>query len=190
MFLLVILLLFISSLQRPEVQSFTPSVDYVRVETGTVVHDTVTLDARDGSSWAYFDLEGGVLVDGTVNPDWDVAVQRFHFVTNGGLGYPGEGAAAVVEAPFESVADAPAGGFEQTEGAIGDAPANPVLERWYTYSFFAHTLVPNPETYVIRTRNGRFAKLAIISYYCPEATPGCFTFEYAYQQNGSGRLTP
>ncbi|MFV1986036.1 MAG: HmuY family protein [Gemmatimonadota bacterium] len=148
----------------------------------------MTLDARDGDGWVYYSFERGATVDGTVDPDWDIAVQRFHFVTNGGAGYPGEAGAVAIPLSYDEVIEAPESGYSTTEGALHDAPSNPALERWYTYSFFAHTLEPKPETYVIRTSDGRFAKLGVISYYCPEATPGCFTFRYAYQGGGSSRL--
>ena len=79
-----------------------------------------------------------------------------------------------------------------TSGRLEDsAPAaTPALERWYEYSFFAHTLEPKKETYVLRTAAGRYAKLKILSYYCPAATPGCVTIAYGYQADGSRRLIP
>jgi len=189
-FLLAILYLFVSSLQRPAVVSYGPTEDFARGTDTGLVRDTVTLDARDGSVWVYFDFERGATVDGRVDPDWDIALQRFHLITNGGPGYPGEGGALALPASFDEVSEAPAEGYAVTEGPISDAPANPALERWYAYSFFAHTLEPKPETYVVRTRDGRFVKIGVISYYCPEAVPGCFTFEYAYQSEGGRHLAP
>jgi hypothetical protein len=40
----------------------------------------------------------------------------------------------------------------------------------------------------VRTADGRFAKMRILSYYCTGATPGCVTFEYVYQGSGSRRF--
>ena len=187
-FLVVIAYLFASSLRRPEVVSYEPTREFSRTEHGPLVRDTVTLDARDPGAWVYFDLQGGAIVDGTVDPEWDIAFQRFHVITNGGVGYPGGAGAVAIAAPFDSVLEAPATGYESTEGALTDAPANPALARWYSYGFFSHTLEPRPETYVIRTRDGRFGKLAVLSYYCPEAVPGCFTFEYAFRPDGARSL--
>jgi hypothetical protein len=39
--------------------------------------------------------------------------------------------------------------------------------------------------YAIRTADGRYAKLEIVSYYCPGAVSGCLTFRYAYQGSGA-----
>jgi hypothetical protein len=157
---------------------------------GAFVFDTVTIDARDGSDWVFFSFERGALVDGRRDPGWDIAIQRFHLVANGGSGYPGEAGAMVFSAEWDSVTNAPADGYEVTEGTLDDQPVNAALERWYDYSFLAHTLDPTPDTYVIRTANRHYAKMQVISYYCPGASPGCFTFRYAYQGDGSRRLAP
>jgi hypothetical protein len=178
----------VSSFQRPEILSFEPTTGPPVAANGGFVHDTMTLDARNGDEWTFYSFERGTVVDGTVDPEWDIAIQRFHLVTNGGPGYPGDGGALAVPAEFDAVREAPADGYSVTEGRLADAPVNPALERWYTYSFFAHTLEPKPETYVIRTAEGRFAKLRVISYYCPEAVPGCFTFRYSYQGAGGREL--
>jgi len=189
-FLIVIVTFLVASFERPRVLSYAPSSDAGRPAAGAFVTDTVTLDARDGSVWVYFDLERGSIVDGRVDPEWDLAIQRFHVVTNGGPGYPGEAGAIALTTSWDSVVTAPESGYETTRGGLTEGPANPALERWYKYSFFSHTLMPKPETYVIQTASSRFAKVEVISYYCPEAEPGCFTFRYAYQGDGSRRLVP
>ena len=189
-FLLVVAVLLIGSFSRPAVLEFEPGAGGGRPADGTFVEDTVTLDARDGSSWTFFDLERGRVVDGRVDPDWDLAVQRFHIVTNGGPGYPGDGGALALDAPWEAVAEAPETGYRETAGRLEAGPVNPALERWYEYSFFAHTLMPSSATYIVRTAEGRYAKFRILSYYCPGAVPGCLTLRYAVQGDGSRRLTP
>jgi hypothetical protein len=45
-------------------------------------------------------------------------------------------------------------------------------------------------TFVIRTHDGRFAKLAILDYYCPGAEPGCVTLVYTYQGGGGTNRSP
>jgi hypothetical protein len=42
--------------------------------------------------------------------------------------------------------------------------------------------------YAVRTADGRFAKLQVISYYCTGAIPGCLTFRYVYQGAGGPRF--
>ena len=38
------------------------------------------------------------------------------------------------------------------------------------------------------TADGRYAKLQLLSYYCPGARPGCLTFRYVYQGAGGRSL--
>ncbi len=46
-------------------------------------------------------------------------------------------------------------------------------------------LSPKPHVWAVRTPAGRYAKLEMVGYYCPDATPGCPTFRYVYQGDGS-----
>ena len=40
----------------------------------------------------------------------------------------------------------------------------------------------------VRTHDGKYAKMHILSYYCANKSAGCLTFEYVYQGDGSPRL--
>ena len=191
-FLLVIIFVVSASFVRPKPLSFPPTpIRPQPTQTGFVT-DTITIDAQDGSQWAFFNFEIGSVIEDPLPNGWDLAINRFHMVTNGGADYAGAGGALALTLPWDSVTQAPRSGYTVTDGRLGDAaPAStPALERWYEYSFFAHTLEPKNETYVIRTAVGHYAKLKIISYYCLEATPGCITMVYGYQNDGSLRLTP
>jgi hypothetical protein len=191
-FLLVIISVVGASFMRPEPLSFSPTAIQPQPDREGFVIDTITIDARDGSQWIFFNFEIGSVIEDPPSDGWDLAINRFHMVTNGGTDYAGEGGALALPLPWDSVTEAPRSGYTVTDGRLGDsAPATtPALERWYEYSFFAHTLQPKNETYVIRTAAGHYAKLEIVSYYCLEATPGCMTVVYGYQNDGSLRLTP
>ena len=77
----------------------------------------------------------------------------------------------------------PDAGYQATEG---DAePRNPALAAWYSYSYFSHVLTPKPRVWAVRSADGRYAKVEFISYYCPNLQPGCVTFRYVYQGDGS-----
>jgi hypothetical protein len=188
-FLVIVGVLVASSLLRPDVAMYAPTSFVERPAGGRLVRDTVTLDARHPSDWQFFDFDRQTTV-GATDGDWDLAARRFHIVVNGGDSFGGTGGALALARPWETVDEAPADGYEGTRGELWNEATNPVIARWYEYSFFAHTLEPLPFTYVIRTADGRYAKIRILSYYCPEAMTGCLTFEYAYQGDGSRRLTP
>jgi hypothetical protein len=189
-FVILIALVLVSSLVRPHMPSYAPSELTDRSAGAGLVVDTVTLDARDADRWVFFDFERGNAVDGPGGTTWDIAVQRYHLIVNGGEAFEGVGGALSLPTAWRDVREAPASGYVETRGGPRDAPSNPALEHWYRYSFFAHTLAPRPEVYALRTADGRYAKLRILSYYCPGATPGCMTFEYAYQGDGSRSFLP
>jgi hypothetical protein len=89
---------------------------------------------------------------------------------------------------FEEVIEAPIDGWHATVAASDST--NPAIERWYDYGFLSHLLTPRPRVYAVRTADGRYAKLKILSYYCPGASPGCMTFRYVFQGDGSRSFEP
>ncbi len=188
LFLLVVAYLVTSSLVRPEIASFEPSPVVPGAEADALVVGTYTIDARHPEAWVFFDFSRGSVVSDPGSLEWDLAVRRYHLALNGGEAFAGEAGAVALDEEWGRVVEAPADGYAATIGSLGGQPTHPALGRWYRYSFFAHTLESLGRVYAVRTADGRYAKLRIVSYYCPEATPGCVTFEYAYQGDGSRRL--
>ncbi|MBI4420811.1 MAG: HmuY family protein, partial [Gemmatimonadetes bacterium] len=145
-----------------------------------LVVDTVTIDATAPAQWRFFGFTRGLLTP----PDtagWDLAVRRFHLIVA-----EGGGVVRVDTVAFDGLREAPATGYVPT--TFGRDSTNPVLARWYRYSTVSHLLRPKPLTYVIRARDGRYAKLEFLSYYCPGPQPGCVTFRYLYGSAGDRRL--
>lgn len=173
------------SLRRPAVDWYAPTPPFpVEVDSALVGPRTYTIDASATAPWAGFDFSRGSAVPVTDAGGWDIAFRRFNVMTNGGRGFAGT--AGVVDlgvVPFESVREAPATGY--VTGDAGRDSTNAAIERWYDYGFTSHVLRTKGHVYAIRTADGRYAKLQILSYYCPGALPGCITFRYVYQGNGS-----
>jgi len=112
-------------------------------------------------------------------------VRRFYVIANGGPGFAGQGGIRDLgKAAFDSVAEVPEGGYEPT----GADSVNGAIRHWYDYSWTSHLLTTAGHAYAVRTADGKYAKLAVVSYYCGEATPGCLTLRYAYQGDGSRRV--
>lgn len=149
---------------------------------------SVTLDARDPDRWVFFDFSRGAVVENPSPTGWDLAVRRYRMVVNGGEEMPGDGGAVAAGPAWDSVRLAPVTGYAGTRGSLAEDPEHPVLDDWYRYGFFTHLLEPRPTVYAIRTADGRYAKLQFRGYYCPGARPGCLTFRYAYQGDGSRQL--
>ena len=171
-----------TSLERPEVPTFTPTVA-AAAEVGTEQDArTMTVDASDSEVWRFFDFSRGSVVEAPGEEEWDIAFRRIQIIVNGGRGMEGQGAAASLEdMTFESVSSVPETGYVVAERRDS---VNAVLEDWYDYSFTSHVLSPKPIVYAIRTADGRYAKLEMLGYYCVGALPGCTTFRYVYQGGG------
>ncbi|MSR22582.1 MAG: hypothetical protein EXR92_03410 [Gemmatimonadetes bacterium] len=175
------------TLRRPELPSFPPSPLEPRPANGQRVGPVLyTVDARDTAAWRFFSFSQGSIVVDPRPFDWDLAFRRFEIIVNGGEAFPGMGGVQEIDgASLDSLPLAPEDGYVGSQVISGDS-LSASLGDWYDYSFLSHLLSPRPRTYLIRTADGRYAKLRFESYYCPLAQPGCVTFEY-YYQGGGGR---
>lgn len=172
LFLLVVGYLVWTSLVPREAPVFAPSPIAGRpLPAGTTVVDTLTIDARAERQWQFVDFDRRSVVIPPDTPGWDIAVRRFHFMSAGGLFDLGP-------VPFDSVMTVPDTGY--VADRLASDTLNPAIARWYEYSVLTHLLTPNGHTYAVRTRDGRHATLALISYYCPEMEAGCVTLQYRY----------
>ena len=153
-----------------------------------------TVDARSDNVWVYFDFSRAAVVP-VLDPEtdgWDLAFKRYVVRSNGGRSNPA-GQAAVLRLArrdFAAVSGVPEDMEFQADVHPKNRlhPFNPALEKWYNYSYLANVLAPKPEIYVIRTQDGKYAKLRMLSYYCTGNVAGCMTFEYVYQGDGSRHL--
>jgi hypothetical protein len=116
--------------------------------------------------------------------DWDLAFRRYQILANGGPQYAGRGGIADLgTVAFDEVDAVPATGYQPNERTPD--PRNPAIAYWYRYGFFSHVLSPKPHVWAVRTADGRYAKIELLSYYCARGEPGCLTFRYVYQGDGS-----
>lgn len=168
----------IRSLRRPEPPTFAPTAAApAEVGAQRVGPLRVTIDARTPEAWRYFDFSRGAVVEPTDPLGWDLAVRRFDLMVNGGPGFAGAGGALVLgDSALGDVARLPRDRYEATARDSTHA----AFDHWYDYGFTTHLLTPKPRVFAVRTADGRYAALRILSYYCPGAQPGCLTFEYVY----------
>jgi HmuY protein len=153
-----------------------------------------TVDARSRDVWMYFDFARGsvVAVQDPQTAAWDLTFQRYVIKTNGGHTNPtGQGALlSLGERDFAAVTKVPDKAEFISDAHPKNRPAsyNPVMEKWFNYSYLANVLAPKPFVYLVRTHDGKYAKMRILSYYCVNKSAGCLTFEYVYQGDGSTNL--
>ncbi|HEX7118077.1 MAG TPA: HmuY family protein [Longimicrobiales bacterium] len=172
------------SLRRPEPSTYAPTIAApVEVGLARIGPAEYTIDASAADEWRYFDFSRNAVVEDPGPMGWDLAFRRFHIIANGGIGFAGSGGIADLgEIPFDSVRTLPASGYRPN--IVRSDTTNPGIGKWYDYAFTSHLLTPEPRTYAVRTADGRYAKFAILSYYCTGARPGCITIRYAYRGDG------
>ncbi len=183
--------------------------------------DPNTGQAISNNLFTLYDLDAGQVVLSSDETDravrqrdsvstvWDVGFRGTTIIVNGGASGPGGGAAQVLKQTFASVASAPASGYV-ADGANTTCPAietpngsvpgstNAICtgsdNGWYNYSPAQNLVSPIPgRTIVLRTGDGDYAKVRILSYY--EGAPSApvpttdedryYTFEYVLQPDGS-----
>ncbi len=142
-----------------------------------------------------FDFASGTMTASAT--DWDIAFRGTDIIINGGVSYGatdepdrvGDAAAYIATGTLASVTEVDLSFLEQ------DSVNGYVLDGWYTYSGPPnHVITPTAgKILVIKTRDGKYAKIEILSYYkdAPEvitqdiATNDAryYTFNYVYQPN-------
>ena len=114
-------------------------------------------------------------------------------LTNSGISGPGQGGAIILTATdYDTLSAAPESGYVQDQAGL------PAIGRaWYTYTGPPnHHILMNPGVVlVIRTADGRYAKLKFTSYYKGgEAIPSTgaqsrfYNFTYTFQPDGTRSL--
>lgn len=150
------------------------------------------VDATSTTEWHYLDFETGLSVTDGV-PDertWDIALQRFKIVSNGGVSGPGGafvmqvretdfGALTAVPAGGEWIEDRPDGELDRDTTADSAFAFSDGADDWYSYDLATHRVSPRDDIfYVVRTPEGNFFKIRMTGYYDGSGTPGLITFEW------------
>ncbi len=123
---------------------------------------------------------------------WDVAFRGTDLIVNGGTTGPGNGAVQIVEGTFDEILEAPETGWNL---ATAEVPAIPPGSGngWYNYNPATNIISPIPGRVVlVRTADGLYAKLSVVSYYrgapdtpTAESESRYVTFDYVLQPDGS-----
>lgn len=146
-------------------------------------------NTANSPGFTFYDLDQGVIVADTASNAWDIGFSGTTIIANSG----NNGGIVMLNIAFETLDEAPTTGYVNENGG------------WYTYTGPAptgpqHAVLPNANTtLVIKTPDGRYAKIRMISYY--QGNPDTstdefanlqtrpagryFTFEFAIQTDGS-----
>jgi hypothetical protein len=176
---IVVVVLVALTVRSPSVPTYPPTPAAPRDAGATLVGPVLyTVDASAPDAWRAFSFQLGSVVGDVPG---DLEFRRYSIVAG-----PGAGVRDLGETPFDDVRMVPNDGYVFNEGR--GEPRNAAIAAWYRYGFFTHVLTPKPHVWAVRTAGARYAKLQIVGYYCPGPQPGCLTFRYVYQGDGSTRV--
>lgn len=149
---------------------------------------TIMIDATNEDQWTYFDFSRGeqVKIHDASSLEWDLAFRRGKIITNGGATnkFGQAGLINLGEVSFDAVESVPLKDFIPDKSTRTETE-NPVLVQWYKYNYISHKLTARKNIYVMRTSDGKFAKVQFLSFYCADKQPGCIQMKYVYQDEGT-----
>lgn len=145
--------------------------------------------------FTFFSLKDGKQVPNSdsATAKWDIGFRATTIIVNGGKGRAGQGGAYVHNGSFESLTAVPDNAvFNVDESTNQLAIPTGSGNGWYTYG--GGVISPTEDkVLVIRTADGKYAKVSVLSYYKggpdgPGSESRYYTFRYAYQPDGSKKL--
>jgi hypothetical protein len=154
-------------------------------------------DTANTGRFTFFSLRDSAIVPNSdsATARWDIAFRATTIIINGGPIRFGQGGANVLTGTdFNTLETLPETGWRVDSSATSLAIPVGSGRAWYNYNQQTNVISPIPGVVLgIRTADGRYAKLQILSYYLnAPANPNGFadrarvyTFRYVFQPNGS-----
>ncbi len=155
--------------------------------------------------YTFYSLSNDRTVQDSTSADWDIAfaygMTELEILANSANG----GGIQLVLQPYDEVEHAPEDGYSESTGSLSGFMANPEGE-WFIYSGRPdHIVRPNKNaTIVIKTPDGKYAKVEIVTYYkgnpdmdseefkqtsYAERNDSYYTFNYTLVTDGSTDFT-
>jgi hypothetical protein len=133
---------------------------------------------------------------------WDLGFRGTNIIVNSATSGPGSSKVQIINGIFDQLNEAPADGYisDNDPAPINPAPNTTLAiptgsgKGWYTYDAANFVIKPTAgKVIVVKTADGRYAKVEIISYYKNAPTTlnyqtdidRYYTFRYVYQPNDS-----
>ncbi|MBU8892761.1 MAG: HmuY family protein [Bacteroidales bacterium] len=167
---------------------------------------TITVDASDYSSWVYFSFKDDTVVtvtDFENSTDWDIGFHRSDLRLNCGMSGTGLGGSyATGITNFDEVITAPETGYSLNDmieiatdistfpPGMETVPGDTILANWISFEIGASgpEYTYSNEIFIIKTADGKYAKIWLKDYFNDEAQGGHITMKYLYQTEGNTKL--
>ncbi|HET7117948.1 MAG TPA: HmuY family protein [Hanamia sp.] len=148
--------------------------------------------------YTFYNMKDSSVVDisDSATTQWDFAIRFVNIIVNSHASGPGNGGVITQTGIFDNYTMAPATGFAYDTTTTNLAIDAGLTTGWYNYDDATHAFSPKAgQFFVIRTADGHYAKLEILSvtyagYTPPNPTPTTliYKFRYTYQPDGSGNF--
>ena len=176
----------------------TPSATALTVETySNLFAPSAGVPPNTTGDFVKFNFATNQIV--TTGDNWDVAFRATSILINGGVAASGQpartgvGAASVVTGVFANITSAPADNLFTQDSATGNAIVTGSGNGWYNYNGATNVVSPIAgKVIVVKTHDGKYAKMEILSYYqdAPANPTGTeparyYKFNFVYQPNGT-----
>lgn len=198
MFLSILMLNLTSCSKEKEENNIIPNTSQLQ----EILIEDFAADTGGLNRCSFFSLEEGREVEpgDSASDKWDIAFKRTTVYINGGTSGPGNVSGLVIDGIFNEIAFAPETGY------ANDNETEEVCRDWYNYtgtSVPEHAILMVPgKVLVIKTSQGHYVKLEILSYYkgnpdtsTPEfanlrtrSPSRYYTFKYVIQKNGTNKF--
>ena len=167
----------------------------------------IIADTGNVGIYTFYSLSENKVIDqaDSATTKWDLGFKGTTIITNSGVSGPGNGGATIMVGIFEELTTAPSSGYA-TDGTGSLAIPTGSDNGWYHYTGTTspeHAILPIAgKIIMVRTAEGKYAKVEILSYYkgSPNTTTAGFVdsgtrppgkhynFRFSYQPDGSTNL--
>jgi hypothetical protein len=145
--------------------------------------------------FTFYNLKDNKVVPSSdsTSTNWDIGLKGTTIITNGGVSGLGNGGAYVANGIFSEMKNLDASASFTADSNESLAIPTGSGKGWYTYNPQNNEITPIAGKVIfIRTAEGKFAKMEILSYYkdkpmivTPTSESRYYTFRYVYQPDGS-----
>jgi hypothetical protein len=170
--------------------------------TTPIQSQTFEVNSTGSATWKYFSFTKNDTVsiaDPLNSSEWDIAFQRYRIKTNSGKSGSGKGGVANSylkgQEGFDVLKIVPDTATFSIDESISIAVqqgyatyiVNPEIYSWFKIELAPQgtQIVPTDFIYIVRTSDGKYAKVWLKSYYSSANVSGHVTFQYKYQPDGS-----
>ena len=164
------------------------------------VNATTGQPQAPASKFTFFSLRTGEIVANTdsTTDKWDLGFRGTTIIVNGGAIRTGKGGVFLFTGLFDELKEVPMSAVFAVDESTTKLAITPASgQGWYNYNAAANVISPIPgRVLVVRTGDGKFAKVEILSYYkdAPatidqNSVGRYYTLRYLVQPDGSTKLS-